>query len=172
LIPAALVNAVLVFLTFLLCIPSITVPTNRLFLKIHGYAVVICAIFTLVLGLEIWFETLNTRADLLNVWGNQTTEIQSLLQQRFKCCGYLNATTPPFITDKVCTDPLVATNLQGCVGPFSSFANSLLSQVFTADFGIVAIDVILALGIACLLKDRKEKERYKLIDAKIGSTPI
>jgi len=62
--------------------------------------------------------------------------------------------------------------LQGCIGPFSSFANELNSQVFTADFGIVAIDVILLLGIACLLKDRKEKERYALIDAKAGFGPI
>lgn len=45
-------------------------------------------------------------------------------------------------------------------------------MIFTADFGIVAIDVILILGIACLLKDRKEKERYALIDAKTGFGPI
>lgn len=125
-----------------------------------------------MLGLEIWFETLNTRANLLTVWSNQTAETQSLLQQKFNCCGYLNATTPPFITDSVCTDPLVATNLQGCVGPFSSFANSFLSKIFTVDFGIVAIDVMLVLAIACLLKDRKEKERYRLIDAKVGFAPI
>jgi hypothetical protein len=94
------------------------------------------------------------------------------LQQRFKCCGYTNATTPPFIPDNVCTNQLVAANLQGCVGPFSSFANDLLSKVFTADFAIVAVDVTLLLGIACLLKDRKEKERYALIDAKTGFGPI
>ena len=36
----------------------------------------------------------------------------------------------------------------------------------------MAIDVLLVLAIACLLKDRKEKERYKLIDAKVGLAPI
>ncbi|KAF7511302.1 hypothetical protein GJ744_004867 [Endocarpon pusillum] len=169
---AAIVNAVFVFVTFLLCIPSIAAPTNRTFLKAHGYAVVCCAIFTLVVGLDVWFQTLNTRANLATVWGNQTTETQSLLQQRFNCCGYWNATSPPFIRDNVCTNTLVAANLQGCIGPFSSFANSLNSMIFTADFGIVAIDVILILGIACLLKDRKEKERYALIDAKTGFGPI
>ena len=149
-----------------------TAPTNRSFLKIHGYAVVFCAIFTLVVGLDIWFQTLNTRANLATVWGNQTTEMQSLLQQKFTCCGYWNATAPPFIPDNVCTNTLVAANLQGCMGPFSAFANSFNSKIFTADFGIVAIDVILLLGIACLVKDRKEQERYALIDAKVGFGPI
>ena len=54
----------------------------------------------------------------------------------------------------------------------SSHANSLLSRVFTTQFAIVGIDMILLLAIACLLKDRKEKERYALIDAKTGSSPI
>jgi hypothetical protein len=169
---AAIVNAVFIFVTFVLCIPSIVARANRTFLKIHGYAVFLCAIFTLVIGLEIWFQTLNTRANLSNVWGNQTTEMQSLLQQRFNCCGYWNATAPPFIQDNVCVNALVAANLQGCIGPFSSFANSLNSRVFTADFAIVAVDVMLILGIACLSKDRKEKERYALIDAKVGFGPI
>jgi hypothetical protein len=106
------------------------------------------------------------------IWANQTTETQSLLQQKFNCCGYWNATAPPFIEDKVCTNPLVAANLQGCLGPFSNFGNSLNGKVFTADFGIVAIDVMLILGVACLLKDRKEKERYALIDAKTGVESI
>lgn len=171
-LPAAIVNAVFVFVAFLLCIPSLAIPKNRTFLKIHGYTVVVCAIFTLILGLNIWFQTLRTRANLATVWGDQPTETQSLLQQRFNCCGYKNATTPPFIPDNVCTDTLVAANLQGCVGPFSTFANDLLRKVFTADFGIVAIDVVLLLGIACLVKDRKEKERYALIDAKTGFAPI
>lgn len=169
---AAIANAVIIFLAFLVCIPALTNPTNRLWLKLHAYAVTLSAVFTLVLGLEIWFQTLNTGANLATLWAQQTIENQSLLQQRFLCCGYRNATTPPFIPDNICTNSLVAANLQGCVGPFSQFANSLLSLVFTADFGIVAIDAMLLLSTACLLKDRKEKARYKLIDAKTGFAPI
>lgn len=169
---AAIANGVFIFLAFLLCIPSITIPSNRGFLKIHGYAVLFCAVFTLALGLEVWFQTLTTRANLAMVWGKQSTDTQSLLQERFKCCGYKNATTPPFIQDDVCTNALVAANLQGCVGPFSSFANSILGKVFTGAFAIVAVDVLLLLGVACLLKVRKERERYALIDAKVGFGPI
>jgi len=106
------------------------------------------------------------------VWGRQPTATQSLLQQRFNCCGYWNATSPPFVVDGVCTNGLVAASLQGCIGPFSVFANSLNSLLFTADFGIVAVDVLLLLAVACLVKDRKEKERYALIDAKVGFGPI
>lgn len=147
-------------------------PTNRTFLKAHGYSVLVCAVFTLVIGLQIWFQTLRTGANLAAVYGNQTREAQSLLQQRFRCCGYKNASSPPFVQDNICTNVLVAANLRGCIGPFSAFGNSLLSRIFTVDFSIVAIDVILLLGIACLLKDRKEKERYALIDAKLGFGPI
>jgi hypothetical protein len=72
----------------------------------------------------------------------------------------------------VCTNGLVAASLMGCIVPFSVFANSLNSLLFTADFGIVAVDVFLLLAVACLVKDRKEKERYALIDAKVGFGPI
>ena len=56
--------------------------------------------------------------------------------------------------------------MQGCVTPFSNFANDYLDLVFTALFGIAALDMLLLLSAACLFKDRKERERYKLIDAK------
>ena len=146
--------------------------TNRIMLKIHGYAVMVCAMFTMTLGLIIWFETLKTRANLSRVWARQPKPVQSLLQQQFKCCGYMNATSPDFIPDSTCTNPLVAANLGGCVGPFSSFANQYLDIIFTADFGIVAVDACLVLCVACLLKVRKERERFKLIDDKVGYVSI
>lgn len=169
---AAIINAILIFVTFLISIPSLIKQTNRLLLKIHGYAVVVCAVYTMILGLIIWFETLKTRANLSRVWGRQTPQVQSLLQQQFNCCGYTNATSPPFVQDSTCTNPLVAANLGGCVGPFSSFANGYLDLIFTADFGIVAIDAFLVLCVASVLKDRKEKERFRMIDAKVGFAPI
>lgn len=56
---------------------------------------------------------------------------------QFDCCGYINSTFPPFQQDSVCTNPLVAAQKQGCVGPFATFANIFLDFIFTADFGIV-----------------------------------
>jgi len=169
---AATVNAIFIFATFLLSLPAIILPKNRFWLNVHGWLVVICALFTLVVGLDIWFETLKTRSNLAVAWGQQTPLTQSLLQQRFNCCGYLNSTAPPFQLDSTCTNALVAAQKQGCVAPFSKFANQYLDIIFTAEFGIVAIDVFLLLCVAMVLKDRKERERYRLIDEKNGWGPI
>lgn len=40
--------------------------------------------------------------------------------------------------------------------------------MFTGAFGIVGFDVIVMLMITIVLKDRKEKERYRHIDEKNG----
>jgi hypothetical protein len=56
-------------------------PMTRGWLKLHGYMVVICALFTLVIGLDIWFDTLRTRQNLLVVWNAQPSATQSLVQQ-------------------------------------------------------------------------------------------
>lgn len=39
---------------------------------------------TLILGLDIWFSTLQTRASLGIMWGQQTSHMQSLLQQKVR----------------------------------------------------------------------------------------
>ncbi|EPE25721.1 hypothetical protein GLAREA_01633 [Glarea lozoyensis ATCC 20868] len=166
---AAVGNAVLVFVTFLLSIPAIVMPTTRTWLKIHGYMTVVCAIFTLVLGLDIWFETLKTRSNLAVIWSAQPADTQSLIQQVLGCCGYMNSTSPPFVKDATCPNALVAAAQLGCVTPFSGEANNFLDLVFTGAFGIVGIDAVLVILTAIVLKDRKEKERYRFIDEKNGA---
>jgi len=163
---AAGINAIFIFATFILSIPAMASTTHRTILRFHGYAVVFCAVFTMSIGLVIWFETLKTRSNMAALWAQQTPHVQSLLQQKFQCCGYMSATSPPFVLDNTCTNSLVAASLQGCVTPFSNFANNYLDLVFTAAFGIAALDFLLVLSVACLFKDRKERERFKLIDAK------
>lgn len=54
---------------------------TRGWLKIHGYMIVVCAAFTLVLGLSVWFETLTSRARLGNIWNALSDSTQSLVQQ-------------------------------------------------------------------------------------------
>ncbi|KAH8695044.1 hypothetical protein BGW36DRAFT_428936 [Talaromyces proteolyticus] len=169
---AGLINAILVFATFAISIPSMILRESRFWLKLQGWMIVACGTFTLVLGLIIWIETLKTRAELGTIWGTQPTNVQSLLQQEFGCCGYFNSTSPPFVTDNTCTTALNAAGMVGCVGPFSNFANRILDFIFTAAFGIVAIDMILLIAVAVVVKDRKEKERFRFIDAKVGYTAI
>lgn len=166
--PAGVVNAIIMFLTFLISLPALALPMNRGWLKLQGWLLVFCSFFTLVLGLFIWFDTLQTRKNLAVIWGQQPSDIQGLLQQRFQCCGYLDSMTPPFIVDNVCPDPFTASQKMGCVGPFSTFANSYLDLVFTAAFGIVGVDVLLLLAVVMVLKHRAELERYRHIDEKLG----
>lgn len=165
---AGVVNAIFVFIGFLLSIPALAMPQNRTFLKLQAWTVIFCSFFTLVLGLFIWFDTLQTRKNLSVIWGQQSMSVQALLQERFQCCGYLNSVTPPFIVDSVCPDSMTAAAKQGCVGPFSSFANVYLDLVFTAAFGIVGLDVLLLLCVAMVLKHRDEQDRYRHIDEKIN----
>ncbi|EHK97675.1 hypothetical protein M7I_6560 [Glarea lozoyensis 74030] len=129
----------------------------------------VCAIFTLVLGLDIWFETLKTRSNLAVIWSAQPADTQSLIQQVLGCCGYMNSTSPPFVKDATCPNALVAAAQLGCVTPFSGEANNFLDLVFTGAFGIVGIDAVLVILTAIVLKDRKEKERYRFIDEKNGA---
>ncbi|TVY39304.1 hypothetical protein LSUB1_G003614 [Lachnellula subtilissima] len=166
---AAVGNAVMVFITFLISVPAMVMPTTRGWLKFHGFMTAVCALFTMIIGLDIWFDTLKTRKNLAIVWNQQPTSSQSLLQQKLDCCGYANSTSPPFAVDTTCPNALVAAARVGCVGPFSRYANNFLDLVFTGAFGIVGIDVALVLSTAMLLKNRKEKERYRHIDEKNGA---
>lgn len=168
---AAGINAILIFATFVLSIPAMASTTHRGILRSHGYAVVFCALFSMSIGLVIWFSTLKTQSNMAALWAQQTPHVQSLLQQKFQCCGYMSAASPPFVQDSTCTNSLVAASLQGCVTPFSNFANNYLDLIFTALFGIAALDILLLLSVACVFKDRKERERFKLIDAK-SDVPI
>lgn len=89
-------------------------------------------------------------------------------EHQFECCGYFNATSPQFIQDGFCKNDLVAAQQDGCIGPFSNFANSYLDVIFTAAFGMVGVDVILIMCVAMVIQYRQEQERYKHIDEKNG----
>jgi len=169
---AGIVNAIFIFVTFAISVPSVLMPQKRMWLRAHSWMVLLSAMVSLVVGLDIWFSTLRTRSNLNVAWGELPTQSQSQLQQAFNCCGYLNPANPPFITDNVCTDQQTAQKLGGCVTPFSNFANSFLDVVFTAMFGAVALDVITFFASVVLLKDRAEQERYRLIDRKFGSAAL
>jgi hypothetical protein len=72
------------------------------------------------------------------------------------------------VTDATCTSKAAAAVMRGCAGPISSFANVFLDNIFTALFGVVGFDVVFIMATACLLKDRKERERFQHIDEKNG----
>lgn len=89
-----------------------------------------------------------------------------LISSQFDCCGYFNYTSPAFVTDATCPSPAAAALLTGCAASIASFSNVFVDDIFTAVFGIAALDGVLVLATACLLKDRKERERFRYIDSK------
>jgi hypothetical protein len=79
---AGLVNALLVFVTFVASLPALAFPTNRRWLTLQGWMVVACSFFSLILGLFIWYDTLQTGKNLSIIWSEQPMAVQSLLQTR------------------------------------------------------------------------------------------
>ena len=81
---AAIVNAVFIFITFLFSVPAMVMPLTRGWLKLQGFMVVVCGMFTLILGLDIWFGTLQTRTNLMDVFSTQPASTRSLVQQNVR----------------------------------------------------------------------------------------
>lgn len=165
-IPASMINAIVMAIGFLVSLPPIIMKRNLVFLNLHAWIVTISALFTLGIGLEIWYSTLQTRANLAPMWAAEPQNVQSLLQQKFQCCGY--DTSAVFVKDQTCPSAATAAAMGPCVTAFSTFANQFLDIVFTTFFGFCAVDMMLLLSALCLIKDRKERARYRLIDQKIG----
>jgi len=163
---ASMVNSVIMFITTLLAVPAIFNKTNRSYLVAHCWGIVLSAALTFGIGVAIWFSTLETHKNLGPIFRAQSPEIQSMLQQRFQCCGYDNPAV--FFEDPTCPNAATAALLGGCMTPFSRYANQFLDVVFTSFFGFVAVDMLTLLAAMCLITDRKEKERYRLIDEKRG----
>ena len=146
-------------------IPGIVLPTRK-WLKIGVVMTTVCAIFSMILGLWLWILTLETKESFQLLWLAQPAAVQDLMQTQFACCGYLNSTSPAFVTDATCPSPAAAALMRGCSAPITSYVNVFIDDIFTAVFGIVAVDAVFVVTAACLLKDRKERERFRHIDEK------
>ncbi|KAK3903444.1 hypothetical protein C8A05DRAFT_14597 [Staphylotrichum tortipilum] len=164
---AGIVNAVFIFVTFLVTLPGLA-TSSRKWIKLAGYMAVVCAMFSMILGLYVWILTLKARGDFAPLFAAQSDQVKSLMQTEFSCCGYVNSTSPAFVTDATCPSKAAAAIMRGCATAISSFANVFLDNIFTALFGIVGFDAVFVMATVCLLKDRKERERFRHIDEKNG----
>lgn len=70
------------FVTFLISLPGAALSSNRIWFKITGAMIALTALLTLVIGVDIWFSTLQTRSNLGVTWAKQSQLSQSLLQQK------------------------------------------------------------------------------------------
>lgn len=164
---AGIGNGIFTFIAFVCTLPALA-TNSRTWLKAAVFFIVVDAIFSLVIGLELWILTLRIKETFAGIWLEQSPEVQSLMQNAFECCGYLNSTSPAFRTDATCPSPATAALMTGCAAPLSRFSNTFIDNIFTALFGVVGVDAVLVVAAACLLKDRKEMERYRHIDEKSG----
>jgi hypothetical protein len=135
---AGIINAILIFATFLSTIPGIITPT-RGWLKLSGWLVVANTLFTLSIGIFLWILSLRTKAEFFPIWSAQNDRVKDLMQTSFSCCGYFNSTAPAFVTDDQCTSPAAAALQRGCASPLSSFLNVFIDDIFTAVFGMVGM---------------------------------
>ncbi|KAI1140727.1 hypothetical protein F5Y05DRAFT_284246 [Hypoxylon sp. FL0543] len=165
---AGIVNAVFIFVTFLTTIPALA-TNSRTWLKLAAYLVVVDAIFTLGIGVNLWILTLRMKDEFQQIWISQPANVQDMMQTAFNCCGFFNSSSPAFVTDATCPSPAAAALMKGCSTPLNSFGNTFVDNIFTAMFGMVGIDTVFIMAIACLLKDRKERERFRYIDEKSGA---
>ncbi|KAI1261542.1 tetraspanin [Xylariaceae sp. FL1019] len=165
---AGIANSVITFIGFATTLPALA-TNNRGWLKLSGFLIVVSALFTLIIGLDLWIFTLRIKETFGTIWTAQNAHVQELMQTAFQCCGYFNSTSPAFQTDATCPSPASAALLRGCATPIATFSNTFVDNIFTALFGIVAVDALAVLAIACVLKDRKETERFRHIDEKSGA---
>ncbi|KAH8158576.1 hypothetical protein CIB48_g9667 [Xylaria polymorpha] len=165
---AGIGNGIFTFITFACTLPALA-TNSRSWLKVAVFLIVVDAIFTLVIGLQLWILTLRIKETYSKLWLAQTPDVQGLMQVAFSCCGYFNSTSPAFHTDSTCPSPATAALMTGCVTPLSRFGNTFIDNIFTALFGVVGVDAVLVIASLCLLKDRKEMERYRHIDEKSGA---
>lgn len=76
---AGIVNAAFILVTFVATIPGLYMPT-RGFLKTAGYMITFCGIFTLCVGVFLWVMTLRVKEDFQDVYFEQDSTVQSLIQ--------------------------------------------------------------------------------------------
>ncbi|EPS41965.1 hypothetical protein H072_4018 [Dactylellina haptotyla CBS 200.50] len=162
------VNGIISAVTFLFSLPALLLPQSVFWLRLHGWLLVICAIYSLVLGLMIWVDTLTERAQMFEAWTDVGPTVQTLLQERFNCCGYLSAMEPLFVTDATCPNALAASQTKPCVGPFTNYQDWFFNTTFTILFGIVGLDFIMLCMTAMVVKQRNEIRRYRKLDEKKG----
>lgn len=146
---------------------------NSTGLVAFNWSLVIVAIVTVAIACNVWFFTLRMRAEFLVVWNAQSQTTHQFLQDTLQCCGYFNATSAGFFSAPGGFCAPVATNtnttaIQACVTPITQFADTFLNNVFSMTFGYVAIEIALFLASACVIKIRREEERFRRIDEKQG----
>lgn len=76
---AGIANAALVLITFAFTLPGLA-SQGRAWLKVGGYMVTVCGVFTLCVGVYLWVMTLCIKANFAPVYLELDDTVQSLVQ--------------------------------------------------------------------------------------------
>jgi len=167
---AGTVLGVALLVTFAISIGGIVQRNHiTLGLVILNWSLILDAIGIVVIGTFVWFYTLRERNEYRMVFSQQSVQNQIAIQDKFKCCGYFNSSDLLQIGGNICSSQAAADQVNNaCVGPITSFADSMLNDIFTTVYGFMAIALCLLLATLCVIKKRQEDERFKKIDEKRG----
>lgn len=76
---AGIANAALVLITFAFTLPGLA-SQGRAWLKMGGYMVTLCGVFSLCLGVVLWVQTLRVKETFAPVYLDLDDSVQSLMQ--------------------------------------------------------------------------------------------
>lgn len=76
---AGIGNGIFTFITFACTLPALA-TNSRSWLKVAVFLIVVDAIFTLVIGLQLWILTLRIKETYSKLWLAQTPDVQGLMQ--------------------------------------------------------------------------------------------
>lgn len=163
-----IVIGVAYLLTFALSVGAVIQPNHvTLGLVILNWTLLGDAIITLIVGTIIWFYTLRERTNFAVIFDGASQNTRQQVQDALQCCGYFSA-TDSVVNAGFCLDPTKAANATPCVGPLTTKADFTLNNIFSSIYGFMAVIIALFLASMCVIKVRKEEERFRLIDEKRG----
>ena len=76
---AGIVNAAFILVTFVATLPGLFMPTRGI-LKVGGYMITFCGIFTMCVGVFLWVMTLRIKEEFFSIYLAQESTVQSLIQ--------------------------------------------------------------------------------------------
>jgi hypothetical protein len=89
---AGLILGIMLLITFVVSVGAIVQANHvTIGLVILNYCLVVDSIAVLIVGTFIWYPSLQQRAIFHKAWASFTDPERTMLQNKWKCCGYFNA---------------------------------------------------------------------------------
>lgn len=168
---AATILGVIYLLTFVVSIGAMVQPSTAVsgFIVLN-WTLILDAVATLVVGTILWFYSLMERNNYYAVWKMQTDATREAVQNMFQCCGYFlpNDTVAigGFCQNMQFVNALNTTD--ACVSHITSFSDDMIQPVFTGIYFFMGVVLCLLMASLCVIKTRREEDRFRKIDQKRG----